>query len=276
MIKFFENSIGSSFGRAGKLGARSLQQKLEKSRDFFLRNSEWTKAPSSKTLILIADAKIIRIKDVWYTIYCKLVRSPDEKEAVILPPVILDGLETQYGWEIALDDTDDDVLSRIKAVVSDGHVGIMNFAKRRSWVIQRCHFHIRAAIQHRRSRWKQAKFPIEGMRVWTHVNAVLLDQKVVIPHLKELAKIIHETSSKELKSILRGFILHHDHFRSYMKYSELNLPTTSNTAESTIGSISALLFKMRGLSSLTSLKKWIFALLKFRRTTKCKGTHQPN
>jgi len=207
-----------------------------------------------------------------------LLRGLGDTDAVVLPPVIIQGIENQENWRTALNTIPKRESERIRAVVSDGHVGIINFAKGHFWIIQRCHFHLLSAIQHRRSRRHTARFPAEGMEIWTQVKIVLetYSQEETTSALKKISLMSLTTTSRELRSILRGFVKNYRHFRSYINYPNLNLPITSNTAESFIGRISELLHRLRGLSSCSSLEKWIEALTKYKKQIKCNGFNQPN
>jgi hypothetical protein len=277
--RFFDHAIGSSHARARQDPSieRNLQRDIERSRDLFLRTTGWGIFPESSNVILIADARIGLIRKQWYTLYCIMVRGPKGNQAIIAPPVLLLGLETQPGWRRALDTLPEPLRARVRVIVCDGHRGTVNYAKQAGWLIQRCHFHLLAAIQGRRSRFAKSRHREEGERVHKLVNTALYhhDESIVRKALCEIDDLAISTTSPQLRKVLDGFVNNYEDFRTYLHHTDLNLPTTSNTAESLIGMIHELCHRMRGFSSTGAFKKWTEALLKYKQTITCNGRNQP-
>ncbi len=279
VIRFFEHALGSAKARSRyqQWTERTLQRHLERSRDLFARITPWPQLPQNPVLIIIADAMVRRIRRQWYTVYCMLIRSPDHKEAVIIPPVIMQGIECQSGWQHALATIPPETQKCLRAMVCDGHRGLVNYAKQRRLIIQRCHFHLLSHIQRRRSRWAYGYHREEARKVFEVVERIL-----TTPHRRTLNSLLIaadnlalETTSRELQKALRGFVNNAEDFRSYIYHPKLHLPTTSNTAESFIGCINELLHRLRGVSSPESFALWIEALAKYKATITCNGFHQP-
>lgn len=275
---FLRHEIASlAFASKKKRISESLMQRRMKiSRDVFIAKTPWPTIPAGP-LILIADAIVEKIEGVWVTVYLTLVRSVNHVQAMILPPLILRGPETTQGWHRAFSRIHQTILIRIKAVVCDGHRGILLGARDRAWIVQRCHFHLLARIQGRRSRFATGRNKKEATDIFHHVGVVLksIDNKQVQKSLNLLEEIGWLSSSKEIRTVLKGFATNYQDFRSYVKYPELNLPTTNNTAESLASVIGHLKIRMRGFPTMNSFVKWIIALLKFRQTIQC-NKYQPD
>ena len=272
VLRYFRHEIPSLRGLAQRKhqSRRCLELRLRRSRDFFLAHTPWPMIPETGPLIVIADAIVFQHQGRWYTSHLFLVRSPDDLEAVILPPVILAGTETSTSWAIAFATIPAEVLTRIKALVCDGHRGLVYFAARQHWIIQRCHFHLLAAVSGRRSRFGRSRHREEGQRIYELVKRVLLttDETQVPTLLNQIDDEALSTSSPELRRYLRGFVNAWEDFRSYQYHPELHLPTTNNTAESLAGCLRELLHRARGFSSLGAIEKWFAAFVKYKKTIK--------
>jgi len=275
---FFKHEISSMLylSRKKKVSETFVQNKIAKSRDLFLETTSWPKIPKGD-LIIVADAVVEVVEKKWRTVYLILVRGVNESDAFILPPIILDGIETSPGWHQAFIGVDSGILARAKAVVSDGHRGIILEALDRGWIIQRCHFHLLAAIQSRRSRSILTRHKDESLLTFKHVDIVLKcrDMDLVQQSLNILEEISWISTSRVLRKILCGFVTNHKDFRSYIYHPNLNLPVTNNTAESLASIIADLKRRMRGFPTMNSFAKWVTALLKFRQTIKC-NKYQPS
>ncbi len=207
-----------------------------------------------------------------------LVRGMNTNEAIILPPFFRCGTETALGWKMAIDTIPKDILMRIRAIVCDGHVGLTTEAKWRAFFLQRCHFHLLARIQSRRSRWRIGRHKREAQLIFKHANIVLkcLDEKMVYDSVCVLDEIGWTSTSPEIRKTLSGFVKNYRDYRTYLKHPELNLPTTNNTAESLAGMIASLKHRLKGFPTLKSFTEWIIALLKFKKKIKCNGFYQQN
>lgn len=278
VCRYFEKTILSSAGSARLKGTipDSFERKLIRSRDYFRKHREYDECPKGE-LILIADALVEYINGIWYTGYLTLIRSIKSDEAVIRPIYWEVGKETIPGWTHAFGTLPSSIDSRIRAVVCDGHRGIVYYARWSNWKVQRCHFHLIAAIQGRRSRGREGRHRAEGEYIMKLVYEVLNNTQVdKVPKLLTLIEeIAWQTKSPQLKKILTGFISYSEQFRTYLNYPALHLPTTSNSAESCISLIRDLCRRAHGFRTVDSLMKWTEALLKFRRRIKCRES-QPN
>lgn len=267
--------LAKEHGRAIAPASRSAR--LRKERDNFIEKEHWRDALEGP-LILIADA-IVKYRDgVWHTWFFMLLRAVDGTDAVIMPPYYAKGREVYKEWHNALQTIPYSARKRVKALVSDGHCGLMSFAEKHRWLVQRCHIHLIMAIQARRSRWAMSRKRNEGINLHSLVKCVLTDSsaKKASRALEEIEEIGWLSSSKMLKKILQGFVTSADDYRTYLNNPELNLPTTSNTAESLNALVNKLCYRVRGFRTVSSLNAWIIALCKERGSIKCRGRYQQN
>lgn len=279
-LRYLRHETPSLYARARMKGIADdrLRRHLVKSRDRLLRIVRWPVLPRRKPLIAVADAMLAFVDNAWYTFYLILLRKNIDRQAVIVRPYVCRGLETFTGWNSAFTRLPPITKSAVAALVCDGHNGLVTTAKREGWIIQRCHFHLIARLQSRRSKWRLSRHGREGRilyglvhRVITHHNASQIIPDVEI--LKQLGKAV---DSKELKSIILGFIAHYQDYRSYLTYPELNLPRTSNAAESLISCVQQLCNRARGFRTIASLKAWVETVLKYKQRVTCNGFYQPN
>ena len=275
---FLNREIASLSSLARKRGYSEsyVQKKLKRSRDSFILKTAWSPMPEGG-LIAIADAVVELVEKRWRTVHLILVRQISGDSAVILPPFIRNGTETCDGWRQAFEQAPREVLARIQALVCDGHRGLVNEGHWRKWVMQRCHFHLLARIQSRRSRWQIARHKEEAETIFKNIHLVLEndDKKEIAKALNLLEEIGWLSTSPEIRKVLSGFVNNYVEFRSYLIHPKLNLPTTNNTAESLASSIADLKHRMRGFPTMESFTQWIIALLKFKKTLKCRGRNQP-
>lgn len=261
----------------GRESVSARSYKLRHERDAFNKRQLWASVPSGP-LIAIADAIMRRIEGSLHTWFFVFIRAVAGEDAIILPPLHLRGTETSNGWQPAFAAIPDDILSRIVALVSDGHRSLMLEALWRGWLVQRCHFHLLKALQARRSRWSSSQHRAEGIEIHTLVERVLTQEtseglSVVLSRIEEIG---WTTPSKKLSIALLGFVTHAEEFRTYRAHPGLNLPTTNNTAESLNALIQSLSGRARGFRTAVSFDAWIIALCKERQTIKCRGARPQN
>jgi hypothetical protein len=280
LIRYLQHEVPSlyAWAHAKNQSEHFLQARLNRSLRYFLRQTSWPALPKEGNLVLLADAMLRYVENEWRTFYLVAVKNTWNNYAVIVPPFIHKDRETFVGWQKALNRLPEEIKARIKAIVCDGHRGLIYYAKSSGWLIQRCHFHLIASIQSRRSKWRYSRHRAEGQHIYDLVNHVLttLDEKAIIESIAQIEKLAWCTKSQKLRKILSGFVTHYQEFRTYLYYPELNLPKTNNTMESLIGAIQHLCHRARGFCTLASFERWICAIIKHKKKIKCNGSHQPN
>jgi len=261
--------------RAPRSGVRQTrnerQYRLSLSRAISAKTLPWPLIPEGGSLIAVADALVKYIENQWHTWYFILVRRPKDNEAVILPAYHQKGTETVAGWRAAFDRVEKTVFSRIQALVCDGHRGLTFEAKWRGWLLQRCHFHLIARIQSRRSKWRTSQHAKEGQRIYDLVKRVLLekDKSRLPPLINALEEIAWYTPSGDLRSTLKGFVNHYEEFRAYLAHPALRLPTTNNTAETLVGLVEDVSRRARGFKRISAFDEWVSCVIKTRKTIRC-------
>lgn len=258
--------------RSGQPQTRNQKSyRLSLSRKKCAKFCSWPIVPSGVSLIMIADALVKYVGKQWHTWYIMLVRPVDEDFAYAIPSYHEKGTETVGGWQRAFESIPSSVANRAKALICDGHRGLIFESRRRRLIMQRCHFHLISRIQSRRSKWKTSRHQTEGQKIYDLARQILTepDDSVLQPLINDLEEHSWTTRSKDLQKCLSGFVHYHQDFRSYLKYPELKLPTTSNSAEAMIGLIENVCRKARGFTSVKTTNEWIESVLKTRKTIKC-------
>lgn len=254
----------------------SLQVQLRKSLVLYAakyKNTWIANLPEDEKLIAIADAIWYRIKKERYCIYVILLRTPDSHLAVISPPQLIAGHECADGWEQAFEQLPESIKIRIIALVCDGGTGLVALAKKHNLIIQRCHFHLIAALQNYlttgpRSANRDYAFYVIG---WAKKLLRTKNRGDLQGALKEIIAIRSQSKSKGLRRVLGGLLLHYKDFHSYLTYPNLHLPATSNSAESFIQCIRDLMYRSRGFKNYESLLLWLSALAIFKKHIVCNG-----
>lgn len=260
-------------------GTRNKNQyRLARSRSYAAKHLSWPAIPEGGDVIAVADALVKHLEGRWHTWYFILVRPIDGTDAVILPPHYRSGTEVSGGWREAFDAVDQTLQSRIKALVCDGHRGLVAEAKWKEWRLQRCHFHLIARLQSRRSKWRTSRHYEEGKHIYELAKRVLTEQNIQIIQtaLNELEEISWSNSSSDIRKVLSGLVRYYEDYRTYLAHPNLRLPVTNNTAESLIGLIEEMGRRGRGFRTVQALNEWIMALVKTRKTIQCRPKNQQN
>jgi hypothetical protein len=259
--------------QAGKKGVSpaTINKRMTKLVEKYNKTTPWPEIPDGD-LIVIADAMVEIMDGVPNIVYFILLRNVSSVKAVITPFLVVSGRsEGLFGWERAFLQIDNNVRKRIKAIICDGASALLRIAHDNGWILQRCQFHLRARIVKYCSLRRFGKRPQFSREILELINIVLRtrDKEKLDQAILELIVIKDKITAYNFKTIVSGFIKNYEDYRSYLKYPELNLPNTSNTAENFIGQIRNLQRRARGFRSLKSLTLWIEAFCKFKKTVTC-------
>lgn len=262
-------------------GKSSAQRALAKSLNHFIRAHPacWeTRIPATGDLLLIADAIWYHILGKKYTIYLLLLRPRTDEEAIIWLPHIAAGHEDIRGWHEAIATIPHAIQARIGAIICDGGTGIVSYAHQRGWLLQRCHFHLLAAVQNYLTTGPRSRQRPFALRVMWLTQTVLCDSDggAVQSALHTVDAIRRTTRSRGLRRTLGGILLHWREYRTYREYPEWRFPATSNAAESCIQCIRDLLYRCRGFRSKRQLIRWLTAFTIYKKTIRCRPKYQPN
>lgn len=272
LLQYFDRKLKNTKLQTSTLAAR-LRSTLEK----FNTETPWPKIPDGP-LIVVADGLIEYFGKKKYAVYFILVRSIADSRAFILPPYMRLGSEVALGWQEAFAQVPDEVLARICALVCDGHTGLVYLAKAYGWKVQRCHFHLLYNISHYASFGLMNKTDGIGLKIKRLAHVVLYrkEPEAIRLAIMALQKMKQVVTSRKLKSIISGFLRHHEDYRTYLNVPEYFLPTTSNSAEFLNAQIRDLQYRARGFRTPKSLLSWIIGICKYRKSVTCRPKNQPN
>ena len=205
------------------------------------------------------------------TVYIILVREVSRTVAFVHRPHVEEGTETVAGWERAFDTLPESVKIRVKALVCDGHRGLVYSARHRGWKVQRCHFHFLKSLTVRRSTRSTRGHKEIGKRLLLLAQTILEtdDVDLLRRSINEIEVIGWEAKSGSLSSVISGFLKHLDEYRTYLDEPNFFLPRTSNSAEAYIGGLQKLLNQARGFRTQKSFLKWVETYVKWRPTIAC-------
>lgn len=280
---YFNRTIGTvrQLGQETHTTKSSAQRSLARSLAAHVHRGDgaWrTLLPQRGQLILIADAIWYRIGGEKYTIYVLLLRPRTGTEAVIWPPYLAPGHEDLKGWQGALATVPAAIRTRIGALVCDGATGVVSLGYRNRWLLQRCQFHLLAAVQNYLTAGPRSAQQAYAKRVLAEVQTVLGSHRTSTAReaLNRLEATRAKSTSRGIRRVLGGLALHWEEYRTYRRHPHWYLPTTSNTAESCIQCIRDLLYRARGFRSATQLILWLTAFTVHKKTIRCRGKYQPN
>lgn len=228
-------------------------------------------------LVLLIDGVWCRFGPHDWTLYLIAFKPLGESRAYFVDPVLRPGREAASTWHDVLQPLGPDVLRRVVAVVTDGFRGSHTLARHHNWLHQRCHFHLVAQLQERRGR----HLPLAGsgapQTVYEAVReAVVTDSPRVLRRLERRLRltVADPACRGRVRLILGGILRHLDAFRTYRRYPQLDLPTTTNVVESMARRIRD---RIRTLRTPAAAQRWAVAAIRLRPTLTCNGRlYQPN
>lgn len=255
-------------------GRELVRRRHSQAMDKLIKILQHPQAPPGP-LIAVVDGWIQFFDETPYTLYLILLRSTHSTRAVLTQPIFLVGHENINGWRKAFQSLDPAILQRIRAIVSDGVTGFNTYAKENNWVFQRCHIHLirtlypllgrrNSTAKHKKLRRKMYEHVLEILKTPDHERA-----KQLVSQLSTMAN--YSYCPKWFGFRTRGFLKQYQDFRSYVEYPELNLPKTTNSAESVFRLLSDTMRQTRGFRSHQAMKKWIILQFKVIRSIKCNG-----
>lgn len=226
--------------------------------------------------IAVIDGFVMWFQGQPWTLYLVLIRTTTGTVAYLMEPLIKAGAETILGWKRAFATLPIAAINQLRAVVSDGIIGIDRYARARNWAHQRCHCHLIRTL-----------YPLLGLRKQTvrakklrltafeYVKQVLTSRnesevRQVLRGLRFIAKSPRCPRRFGLK--LRGFLQSYRQFRCWRYYPEFNLPVTTNSAERVCGQITELIRRTRSFRNPESYLQWVKIMFKISPTIQCNGT----
>jgi len=279
IVRYFSGAISSirSLAKHNNWNRDRAQQMIRRSLTHYaLHNgNDWRSLlPEYGKLIAIADAMWHHVNGQKITVFIILLRPLDRNEAVVMLPSFWPGHEDGMGWENAWGRIPQAYKRRICALVCDGQWWLIAFGHRQGWVVQRCQFHLLANLQ----MYLGARDRRRNSRVLKLVRTLfsIANQKQSHQILNQLATIKTASKSRGIRRVLSGLETNYADFQNYLRHPKLNLPTTTNAAESCIKGIRELMRRCRGFRSMETLKLWIVGYVLWKKTICCNGKNQQN
>lgn len=252
-----------------------IRRRFHESLKLWLSKQIPRQIPARKSLIAIVDAKWFKLgkKQKRYTSFVVLLRAEDEEYATMALLDFLPGAESKENWAKVIDQLPQEAQGRIVALVSDGFTGLISIAEQRGWKFQWCHVHIKRRLSELRG---VRKLPARTIRrritKLIYLFLETSDDRIAERSLKAIKKLFaHPDCPASMPSRLSGIIKRTKYFRTYRAVPELNLPTSTNSAENINSQITSRLTPMRGLRSAKSLKFWIAVMYQTIKPVRCRG-----
>lgn len=264
------------FSFKSQVSKEGVRRRLTASLNYFLTHTSWKYPLADSDLIAVADGMHQILEGQSYIVYLVLLRPVDLNQAWIMPPLLVPGGESAVGWQQALHRLKPGFSNRIKALVCDGDPHLVHQARLLGWLIQRCHFHLLASIKNYVTAGPLSRHKTFGKLILETVQEILVtrDEKRVEELVKEIWNLVRLAKNPKLRGRLKGLIRNLDDFRTYLKYPKLNLPTTSNAAESLVQVIRDLQYRARGFRTKKSFQHWLTAICLFKKIITCNGKYQ--
>ena len=186
---------------------------------------------------LLGDGLYFKFKRMDWVMYIMAIKPVRSHKAYFLDPVLLEGKESYERWRRAIATIPEKIQKRVLCFISDGFRGSKLVAKECGWIHQRCHFHLLMALIRRHGR-RSYRTRGAGIRekLLSVVRVLLTTTDDAVLHhqtLKARRLILHPLCPPWIRIQTIEFLRTLNDFRAYLIYPELNLPTTTNSIEST-------------------------------------------
>lgn len=277
--RYFSGSISSvrSLAKFNGWNRNRAQQMVRRSLKHYIsrHGDDWrTSLPKNGKFVAMADAMWHHIGKQKITVFIILIRQLRGSEATIMLPSFWPGHEDGSGWEYAWQQIPNTYKRRICALICDGQRWLIDFGRQQGWVVQRCQFHLLANLQ----MYLGTQDRNRNSRVMKLIRALFstADRKQSRRILNQLAGYKIVSKSRGIRRVLSGLETNFADFQNYLRYPELNLPITTNAAESCIKGIRELMRRCRGFRSLETLKLWIVGYILWKKSIRCGGKNQQN
>lgn len=226
---------------------------------------------------LMVDGVYFKFDRREWVLYLIALKPTRARRMYFLDPVLIKGRERLESWQQAIGTIPPQTKNRVRALVSDGLRGFQQLANREGWVHQRCHFHLLSALVRGKGRRRYAARGSATRNAILHaVRIMLVDNPT--GKRESARRALHRHADNPScpvyvrKHVLEFFEREQD-FRTYLRYPELNLPTTTNAVEST----GRLVRKAtRTARTPESVLLRATALLRLKKSIVCNGNHQPS
>jgi len=186
---------------------------------------------------LLGDGLYFKFKRIDWVMYVIAVKPVHSHRAFFLDPMLLPGKESYERWRAAVATIPPEIKKRILAFVSDGFRGSQLISEQNQWLHQRCHFHLLAALVRGKGK-RRYRIRSSALRdkILEATRILLYSQNT---HMLARARkairtrITRPNCPTYVRKQALEFLEREQDFRTYLRYPKLNLPTTTNSIEST-------------------------------------------
>ena len=230
------------------------------------------KIPSGP-LVLLADGLWFEFDGRPWVLYLTALKPCRGNDATFLDPLLLPGREGASRWQQALAAIPAHATRRIQAMVVDNLPGMQRLARQRQWVLQLCHFHLLLKLQAQR---RGVRYTLRGGPVREEIHQLirsaleLPDGERLSRTLERLGRLSHrDCGTQRIQTTVREFLKDLPFYRSCLTHPHLELPRTTNSAESMCRLLRELFRSSRAGSNPASVLLWATALIRLRPRVKC-------
>lgn len=187
--------------------------------------------------VLVVDGVYFKFKRKEWVLYLMALKPIRSHRMYFLDPVLVQGREKIETWHEAIGTIPPQTKKQIRGLVSDGLRGFQGLATCHSWVHQRCHFHLLSSLVRGKSKRRYLTRG-SGIRdkILDAVRVLLADESRQ-RHNRTRSVLRRHINNPTCPSYVRKHILEfferEQDFRSHLRHSTLNLPTTTSAMEST-------------------------------------------
>lgn len=273
-------TVEDQASRYPRLTIHALHKRVQKLIRLFLKKPI-APLPLQEKYTLIADGLWYAFQGKRWVLFLPLLKPISEGYAYLLDPFILQGKESYENWRAALERAlPQELRARVIAFVSDDFRASRRIADEQGWIHQLCHFHLIAALQSRRGRWKRKILSVPLREdIYQNIRYLLETTKGEeipsrISRLQEIAT--HPECPGKLQGMTREFLRTLPRYRNYLTYPAYNIPRTTSAVESW-GKI--VRRSTRHLKTPSAVQDWATAIARLRKTVICNGASkrdQPN
>ena len=264
----------TELSRRSGLTRQALSYRFLRALESHLRRGSSPKPPAARDLVLLIDGLWFRFKRRPWVLYLMAFKPPELNTAAFIDPVLQEGPESREGWRRALRSIPRKTKPRIRALVCDNFAGSNTLADTNRWILQLCHFHLKASIRRRLGRFH--RFTVQGRstreEAYRLVETALTtsEESSVLAARQRLIEIADSGLLPwKFSNILREFVRRLPNYRAYHINQRLRLPRTTGSVESRGRMIRDVMRRARNLRTPRALRLWAINYIRLKPTIAC-------
>lgn len=262
-----------------RLRGRSITAVKERQRgalDAAIRQP-WSPRIPRGQLILVSDGIWFTLNGTRWVVYCCAVRAVRSTRVTFLRPILIPGVECEERWREVLAALPPSVARRISAWVSDSFSGVGTLATERGWVLQRCHAHLLRRVVNVIGTRKRLRWLAGRRRAAASIRQLISEEDPYA--LLQCIRLLHRLARDpacpyKVRGVIREALRRREEYRSYLRYPDLRLPTTTNVVEGMNARLRELAGRSRGFRTPQSLERWMIGCVRSNPTAMCRPKQQ--